>query len=274
MSGKYNRVGSKKGPLVIGGALSKFDQDSSFVYVPMFRVAGPKTEVMEWLEENHPEQVKTAMKGCYSKATLKTASVRSAFEKEVEAAARQRQEFTQYKNDMRQVDLRVLVNILQIYDKMKREDPSSVTISNKGNTRTMKDRLQETITEGRFLDVTSMKEKGTESKRVDLKKGSMKRHLSQNRDDDLHRVIYNPTSKSSVKGVENFLKNYGGFSSSQISEIKQAISSGNIVNLSKTKSPTRSPILSPRRVGKRSKTTETRRDDDLEQLMDELPLGA
>lgn len=274
MSGKYNRVGSKKGPLVIGGALSKFDQDASFVYVPMYRVAGPKSEVMEWLEENHPDEAKTAMKGCYSKTTLKTASVREAFDREVETAARQRQEFTQYKNDMRQVDLRVLVNILQIYDQMKRDDPSSVVVSSKSSGRTMKDRLTETISEGKFLDVTSMKEKGTESKRVDLKKGSMKRHLSQDKDDDLYRVIYNPTSKSSVKGVENFLRNYGGFSSSQISEIRQAVSSGNIVNLNKTRSPTRSPILSPKRAGRKSRATEQSRDDELEQLMDELPLGA
>ena len=53
MAGKYTRVGSVKGPLVIGGALSKFEQDPSFVYVPMFRVAGPKDEVTEWLNENH-----------------------------------------------------------------------------------------------------------------------------------------------------------------------------------------------------------------------------
>ena len=145
MSGRYNRVGSKKGPLVIGGALSKFESDSTFVYVPMFKVAGPKSEVSEWLQENHPDDMKTALKGCYSKATLKTASVRSAFEKEVEEASKHRQDFTQYRNEMKQVDLRVLVNILQMYDKMRKEDPDSVTVTQRPNVRSMKDRLSEII---------------------------------------------------------------------------------------------------------------------------------
>ena len=34
MSGRYNRVGSKKGPLVIGGAISKFEQDPIFCICP------------------------------------------------------------------------------------------------------------------------------------------------------------------------------------------------------------------------------------------------
>ena len=272
MSGRYNRVGSKKGPLVIGGAISKFETDSSFVYVPMFKVAGPKSEVSEWLEENHPNDMKTALKGSYSKASLKTASIRATYEKEVEDASKHRQDFTQYRNEMKQVDLRVLVNILQMYDRMRKADPESVTISQKSTSKTMKDRLSDIIQEGKFLDVTSMKEKGTEGKKVLLKKGSLKRRLSQNKSDNLYNVVYNPTSKSSVKGVEYFLKNYGGFSSSQITEIKEAISSGNVINLNRTRSPTRSPILSPKRSGKKSRATgETSPTDDLDDLLGSLP---
>ena len=272
MSGRYNRVGSKKGPLVIGGAISKFENDSSFVYVPMFKIAGPKPEVSEWLTENHPDDMKTALKGSYSKTSLKTASVKASFEKEVEDASKHRQDFTQYRNEMKQVDLRVLVNILQMYDRMRKADPESVTISQKSTSKTMKDRLYDIIQEGKFLDVTSMKEKGTEGKKVPLKKGSLKRRLSQNKGDDLYNVVYNPTSKSSIRGVEYFLKNYGGFGSSQISEIKEAITSGNIVNLNKTRSPTRSPILSPKRSGKKSRVArETSQADDLDDLLGALP---
>lgn len=273
MSGRYNRVGSKKGPLVIGGATSKFESDSSFIYIPMFKVAGPKDEVSTWLQENHPDDMKTALKGCYSKTSLKTAAVRTAFEREVEEASRHRQDFTQYRNEMKQVDLRVLVSILQMYDKMRKTDPESVTISQKTSSRTMKDRLSEIIEEGKFLDVTSMKEKGTEGKKVTFKKGSLKRRLSQNKDDDLYNVIYNPTSKSSVKGVENFLKNYGGFPHSRISEIKEAVSTGSVINLSRTRSPTRSPILSPKRNSKRSRPVReaTSQDDDLDELLGALP---
>jgi hypothetical protein len=271
MSGRYNRVGSKKGPLVIGGAISKFETDPSFLYVPMYKVAGPKDEVTEWLQTHHPDDAKTAIKGSYSKTTLKNGAVRAAFDKEVEEASRHRQDFTQYRNEMKQVDLRVLVNILQVYDRMRKSDPDSVTISQKTSSRTMKDRLREIVAEGKFLDVSSMKEKGTEGKKVTLKKGSLKRRLSQNKDDDLHNVVYNPTSKSSIKGVEYFLKNYGGFSTSQINEIKEAITAGSVVNLSRTRSPTRSPLLSPKRAKKRNKARETTENDDLEDLLGALP---
>ena len=136
---------TKKGPLVIGGALSKFESDPSFVYVPMFKIAGPKSEVAEWLEENHPDEMKTARRGSYSRATLKTSSIRAAFDKEVEEASKHRQDFTQYRNEMKQVDLRVLVNILQMYDRMRKADPESVTVSQKSTSKTMKDRLREIV---------------------------------------------------------------------------------------------------------------------------------
>ena len=273
MSGRYNRVGSKKGPLVIGGAVSKFDKDASFIYVPMFKVAGPRDEVSEWLGENHPNDMKVALKGSYSKTSLKTASVRSAFEREVEAASKHRQDFTQYRNDMKQIDLRVLVNILQIYDQMRKTDPDSLIISQKPVGKTMKDRLTEISGEDRFLDVSGMKEKGTEGKKVILKKGSVKRHLSQNKDDTLYSVVYNPTSKSSISGVVNFLKNYGGFTPAQISEVKEAVSTGSFVNMNKSRSPTRSPVISPKRGSRKSraKHTEPSHDDDLENLLEGLP---
>ena len=270
MSGRYNRVGSKKGPLVIGGAVSKFEKQADFIYVPMFKVAGPKDEVSEWLQENHSEDMKTALKGCYSRATLKNASVRAAFDKEVEDASKHRQDFTQYRNEMRQVDLRVLVNILQVYDKMKKTDPESLVVTQRPSGKTMKDRVTEISGEGRFLDVSSMKEKGTDGKRVSMKKGSLKRHLSQDKDEPLYHVVYNPTSKTSIKGVEYFLRNYGGFSTAQISDIKEAISQGNVVNMNRTRSPTRSPILSPKR-SRTARSKQPAHDEDLDELLGALP---
>ena len=158
-----------------------------------------------------------------------------------------------------------------MYDRMRKDDPESVAVSQRPNVRTMKDRLNDIIADGKFLDVSSMKEKGTEGKRVVLKSGSLKRHLSQNKEDPLHSVVYNPTSKSSIKGVEYFLKNYGGFSSSQISEIKEAISQGSIVNMNRTKSPTRSPILSPKRARKGKAKPAVQQEDDLDDLLEALP---
>ena len=139
MSGKYNRVGSKKGPLVIGGALSKIEQDPTFIYVPMFRVAGPEDEVADWLKDQHPDEAKTALKGAYTKSSLKKKDVMAAFEKEVEAASRERQEVSTYRNEMKQVNLMVLVKLLQLYTQNKKSD--SEQTSERKSTKTLKDKL-------------------------------------------------------------------------------------------------------------------------------------
>lgn len=271
MSGKYNRVGSKKGPLVIGGALSKIEQDPTFIYVPMFRVAGPEDEVVEWLKDQHPDEAKTALKGAYTKSSLKKKDVMAAFEKEVEAASRERQEVSTYRNEMKQVNLMVLVKLLQLYTQNKKSDSDQT--SERKSTKTLKDKLAEIQKEKKFLDVTGMTEKGTESKKVPLKKGSLKRHLSQNKKDVFYHVIYNPSSKSSVEGVTNFMKLYGTFSEDQMETVTSAVASGSIVNLNRAKSPTRSPLVSPKRAKSSKKKAAPAVDNDLDDLLDALPVS-
>ena len=269
MSGKYNRVGSKKGPLVIGGAIAKIEQDPTFVYVPMYRVAGPEEEVVQWLKENHPDEAKTALKGAYTKASLKKKDVMTAFEKEVESASRERMEVSTYRNEMKQVNLMVLVKLLQLYSQGKKSDTEDS--GERKTTKTLKDKLVEIQREKKFLDVTSMTEKGTESKKVPLKKGSLKRHLSQNKKDVFHHVIYNPSSKASIEGVSNFMRLYGTFTDDQMATVTEAISSGSIINLNKAKSPTRSPLVSPKRAKGKKKAAPA--DNDLDDLLDALPVS-
>lgn len=262
-SGKYVRVGSKKGPLVIGGAISKIEQDPSFVYVPMYRVAGPQDEVTTWLKENHPDEAKAAVKGWYSKTTLKNSSVRKAFDSEVEDASKERQESSQVRSEMKQVNLMALVKLLQIYNSQKKESYSEPEV------RTIKDKLLEIIKEKKVFDVSSMRENGTDGKRVLMKKGSTRGRLSQNKKDPFYHVVYNPASSDSVEGVRNFMKNYGSFTDEQIEKITSAVGSGATVNVGRTKSPTRSPLVSPKRSGKKIKAKVV--DHDLEDLLDEIP---
>jgi len=61
--GSFRRVGEKKGPLVIGGAEKKMNEDKNFVYIshPKFRVAGPKDDVKKWFEENKPQAFQIQM---------------------------------------------------------------------------------------------------------------------------------------------------------------------------------------------------------------------
>jgi len=276
MAGKYTRVGAKKGPLVIGGALARFDQEPDFHYVPMYRVAGNKEEVTQWLQENHPDELKSAMKSSYSGQSLKSSStIRKAFEDEVNAASKERHEAASYRSAMKQVDLSILVKLLNIYEKNKKLAPPVSNSGDKKTIKSLKDKLQEIKTEKKFLDVSTMKEKGTDGKKVDMKKGSLKRHLSQDTGDLLHHVVYNPSSKTAVSGVINFMRVYGTFSDSQISRVKETLESGNMVNLNKTRSPARSPLISPKRGRKSAKSKKTEvtdsGGDDLEDLLDSLP---
>ena len=267
-AGKYTRVGSKKGPLVIGGAVAKFEQDSDFVYVPMYRVAGPQSEVMAWLNEHHPDEAKAAAKGWYSKTTLKSSAVRKAFEAEVEEASKERQESSQVRSEMKQVNLMALVKLVQLYTSQKKSSESESSASER---RTLKDKLRDIIREKKVLDVSTMKENGTDGKRVVMKKGSTRGRLSQNKTDPLYHVVYNPSSSDSVQGVRHFMQNYGSFTDDQIDKITSAVSSGATVNVGRTKSPTRSPLVSPKRSGKKTKTKVV--NTDLDDLLDEIPVN-
>ena len=269
MSGKYTRVGSKKGPLVVGGALAKIEQDPTFVYVPMYRVAGPEDEVVEWLKENHPEEAKTALKGAYTKSSLKKKDVMESFNKEVESASKELHEITSYRNEMKQVNLMVLVKLLQLYSENKKNTPEEER--EKKSIKTLKDKLMEIKKEKKFLDVTNMTEKGTEAKKVSLTKGSFKRHLSQDKKDVFYHVIYNGESKDCIKGLTNFMRIYGTFTEDQMTFVVDAVSEGKMVNLNKTKSPTRSPLVSPKRAKSSRKKAPVQEDNDLDELLDALP---
>ena len=265
-AGRYTRVGDKKGPLVIGGAETKMAEDPSFTYVPLFRVAGPKKDVEDWLGENHPARVKEAMKSCYNTATLKSKGVRDAYEKELEHASEARATVSNTKAEMRQVNLMVLVRLLKIYDEQKRNGVDENAVTSTKSSSDLKDKVKSLAEEDKVLDVTNMKAKGTDSKKMVMKDSSAKRRLSQQESDPFYHIVYNPKSKNSINGIKNFLKSYGGFDSDRISKISEAVSEGSVINISRGKSPTRSPMLSP----SRRKQEKKNRKEDVEDILDEL----
>lgn len=265
-AGRYTRVGAKKGPLVIGGAEKKIAEEPDFMYVPLFRVAGPKADVEEWLKENHPDRAKEAIKSCYSAQTLKTKSVRSAFERELENASEARAVASEARASLRAVDLGFLPKLLKIYDEQRRNgvDENQLVGSKSGSD--LKAKVKSLASEGKVLDITTMKAKGTETKKMVMKDNSNKRRLSQHSADPFYHVVYNPKNKQSVAGVRNFLKLHGGFEKERITKLSQAVADGEVINISRGKSPTRSPMLSPSRRGKDRKQTK----EDLDEFLDDL----
>ena len=270
--GKYRRVGEKQGPLAIGGALKKMDEDSSFVYLPTYKVAGPEKDVKQWLEERkdsdglNEKSVKDALKSAYSKKSLQDDDVREAFEKELADASEARANSLSSKAETRQVNLMVLVDIYQKYRAKLKANPGMLKNSVKA-TDEIKDKIKN-LPEGKVLDVTNMKRKGTESKRVSFKEGGKKKRLSQQEGERLFKVVYDPSNKSlAATGVKNFLLNYGGFETSKIDQICSSIKNGETVNINRAKSPTRSPkLLSPRR----RRAAEKSGDDEVDEYLDNM----
>ena len=264
-AGRYTRIGDKKGPLVIRGAHKKMDEDSSFTYVPMYRIAGPLKDVEAWLAENHPDESKDALKGSYNKSTLKNKAIREAFEREVIDANEEREASLASKNEIRKVNLMVLVKLLKLYESQKKTEERAEPAPVKSTKQSLKDRVASLGAESKVLDITNMKKKGTDSKRMPFKDGSSKRRLSQDTKDPLYNVVYNPTQKQSIEGVRNFLTHYGGFKDSQIEKLVAAVSDGSIINVSRGKSPTRS-MISPRRAKKKQQQA----DEELGDLLEEM----
>ena len=264
-AGKYVRVGSKKGPLVIGGAHKKMEEDASFTYVPLFKVAGPKDEVEDWLKENHSDQIKEAMKGSYSLTSLKSKAVREAFEREVEDAAEARIQASSTKQYESQIDLRILGTLLKKYEDQLRKDGGYAKIN--ANVVDLKSKVKQLEDEDKVFDITHMKKKGTDGKKADFKEGGNRRRLSQIKGDPFYNVVYYPKNPQSIDGVRNFLSLYGGVDDETIRKNTQAVKEGEIINISRGKSPTRSPLLSPsRRRGKKG----AQDADILDELMEEV----
>jgi len=264
--GRYMRVGEKKGPLVIGGALKKFEEDSTFMYLPAYHVAGTEKDIKSWLQEKKETDkldekfVKESLKSAYTKATLEKKNVREAFEKEVNDVEEARSAKALNKSEMQQVDLNVLVLLLKQYKEQRKNNPASVRVVNVKSNSDLKSKMS-SLKEGKVIDVTSMKRKGTDKKVVTFKEENMRR-LSQQKEDAFYSVVYDPTSKSSSIGVRNFLLNYGSFDSKKVDNIVKSVKDGEMLNINKVKSPTRSPLLSPRR----NKKTQDEVDDFLDDL--------
>ena len=178
-AGRYTRVGLKKGPLSIGGAEKKISEDPNFVYVPLFRVAGVKKDVEQWLADNHPGRTKEALKSCYSESTLKNKTVREAFDKELEHASEARATVSSTKAEMRQINLMVLVRLLKKYDEQRRNGIDENVITTSKTVGDLKAKVKMLSDENKVLDITNMKSKGTDSKKIVLKENSGKRRLSQ-----------------------------------------------------------------------------------------------
>jgi len=260
--GKYTRVGQTKGPLTIGGASKKMNDDSTFTYVPDYHVAGTLSEIKEWLGENHPDQMASVLKRAYNLKNLKTGSVKKSFDTEVSKWDKIRLERIKTRNEEKNVNLLILVELLKRYNDQRKDGMALDTKSH--STR---DYVSETIRLDKVLDVTTVsgKLKGT---RLVLKQNSVKKRLSTVDSDPLYHVVYNPRNKEAHLGVRCFLNTYDGFTDEQLDLVSTAVLDGNEVSIETPdigfqshKSPLTKRFTSP-----------LRRDNDnsVDDLLDEL----
>lgn len=235
-TGKYTRVGSAKGTLTIGGAEKKMEEDSTFTYVPVHQVAGPLSEVEAWLKENHPQDASKVLLNSYNMKNLKKAGVRKSFAKELEQWQEVREQKSRERQEERQINLLILVELLKRYQE-QRKDTLSAEGTKKSGRKTLRDKLAEVVSAGKVMDVTGAQEKGKGITRIVMKNNSIKRRLAQDDSDALYNVVYNPRVETASQGVRNFLVEYGGFSDDQVDTIVNAVSSGSEVQVKRTVTP-------------------------------------
>ena len=266
-TGKYTRVGTTKGPLTIGGAEKKMQEDSTFTYVPQYSVAGPLDEVEVWLKETHPEDAQKALTSAYNLKNLKKAAVRKAFTKEMDKWEEHRHEESKRRQDERQINLMILVSWLKRYNDQRRAD--GTTGVKKTGRKTLRDKLSEVVAAGKVMDVTTCKEKGVGITRVVLKNNSVKKRLVEDESDPLHYVIYNPRVETAGDGVRHFLVEYGGFTDDQISTVVDSLGTDTEVSLKRTVTPSKARHSSP--LTKRfSSPLRRTQDSSVDDLLDGL----
>lgn len=248
--GKYNRVGAQKGPLNLGGALAKMEEDSSMVYVPKFHVAGTKKEITSWLKENKPEEkVSDVLASSYSKDTLKDEDLREAFDQEVLLAQRDRDQARDHRDQLRVMNLDFLSSFVQTYEEEQRSLPKSERSGNVHSkaAASLKQKVKSLKDEEKILDVSMMKKNGKDAKKFAADKLGNKKRLAQSDGVHFYHVVYNQSNKSAPDGVRNFLRLHGGFDTDKISAIVDQVKSGADINIGIAKSPTRSTLASPTR---------------------------
>lgn len=235
-TGKYKRVGSVNGTLTIGGARKKMEEDSSFTYVPTHMIAGPLSDVEEWLKENHPDTASKSLLSSYNLKNLKKVGVSKAFTKELEDWENVKVEKLHQRQEEREVNLLILAELYKRYREQMKENSSTEGVKKVGR-KTLRDKLAEVVSAGKVMDVTGAKEKGKGITRIVMKNNSIKRRLAEDESDPLNNVVYNPRIQTSSNGVKNFLVEYGGFTDDQVDSIVSAVSEGSEVKVKTTVTP-------------------------------------
>ena len=255
-AGVYDRVGSMGGTLVIGGAEKRWKEDETFCYIPGERIAAPLVEMKKFLKENHKDEMKNLLKSAFYPENIEAnKAVKEAFHREVENAEEERRCQNQDRKKKLQLNLELVVKLDKLMRQQKRDQKDvKATTKTSGSKRhsDLKSKVKDMKTEGKVLYVTNMDAEGKKCKKETWKAGPNRRRLSNDKSDRFYNVVYNPQSEKSPEGVGNFLKQHGGFDSSQIETVVNTIEEGNRPNFSRGRSPTRSPHLSPKNTRKAS----------------------
>ena len=127
------------------------------------------------------------------------------------------------------------------------------------NTKLNLKEIIDNMERGCFLDISKTNKEGNCLNKRTFRKSFPNnwKRLSMDWNDILFKVVYLSSSESSI-GVKNFLINYVNFESAKIEQIVTAIKGGETVNINRAKSPTLSPLVSPRR----KKATSDESDDE------------
>lgn len=246
--GVYKKV-SKNGVLSIIVAEKKIDE--GYVYVPKYKIADEESVIMKHLKEKYPETLTEDLAGSYSKKSLKKKDVRKMFEKEIKEAIEQKEKEKKAREASESLSLDMLSGFLKDCRERKKEEESGVSEKEEKKEKKEKKPKKPTLRElakelkgKKVFNVTKMTKKSDPETVTYLKKLGLRR-LSQTEGNTFYSIVYDPEVKNVSNGVKNFMTRYGCLED-EIEKTVQGVIDGNIINLGRSKSPTR-PVFSPRR---------------------------
>lgn len=249
--GVYKKV-SKSGILSIIVAEKKINE--GYVYVPKYKIADEEAVIVAHLKEKYPDSVDEDLAGSYSKKSLKKKEVKKMFEKEIKEAIEHKQKEKEAREASESLSLDMLSGFLKDCRELKKKEESEGgekidKKDKKPKKPSLKDQAKE-LKGKKVFNVTKMTKKSDPEVITYFKKLGLRR-LSQVEGNTFYSIVYDPAVKSSPNGVRNFMTRYG-CSDDEIEKTVKGVTDGNIINLGRSKSPTRAPLFSPKRKKKQA----------------------
>jgi hypothetical protein len=227
MSRRYILI-STGASLTLGGADKRMEAIKTFSYQPELLKADTYDNLKDWLETYHPKDAKRLIASAYCKKNFSKAEVLDAFQEELDELDVYREEQVKLNEKEKETNILEKANRYIYYIELKKKGnkPKPNVGGPKGfqkrDKKTIKEKLEETISSGKALDITNANFDGKRITASIMREGNGKTRLSNDKGSNFYYVVFNK-NKSPFDGIANFLTLYGGISEEEIKDYIRSI---------------------------------------------------